>query len=73
MGNNEKVEVLGIGTCKLVLHGGRVLLLHDVLYAPKIQRNLAFIILLIKHGFCLNFHDNGVDLFIEKNYYGSGC
>ena len=33
--NNEKVEVLEIDTCKLVLRGGRVLL-HDVLYAPNI-------------------------------------
>ena len=33
VGNNEKVEVLKIDTCKLVLRGGRVLLLHDMLYA----------------------------------------
>ena len=73
VGNNENVEVLGIDTCKLVLQGGKVLLLHDVLYAPKIQRNLVFILLLIKNGFCLNFHDTGVDLFLKTNYYGSGC
>ena len=30
VGNNTRVEVKGIGTCKLVLEGGRTLLLHDV-------------------------------------------
>ena len=33
VGNNARVVVQGIGTCKLVLQGGRTLLLHDVLYA----------------------------------------
>jgi len=35
MGNNASAAVLGIGTCKLDLRGGRTLYLHDVLYAPK--------------------------------------
>jgi hypothetical protein len=36
VGNGASVEVLGIGTYKLDLRGGRTLLLHDVLYAPEI-------------------------------------
>ena len=36
VGNGASMEVLGIGTYKLELHGGRTLLLHDVLYAPEI-------------------------------------
>ena len=28
--------------------------------------------MLIKNGFYLNFHNTGVDLFLETNYYGSG-
>ena len=36
VGNGASVEVLGIGTYKLELCGGRTLLLHDVLYAPEI-------------------------------------
>ena len=36
VGNEASMEVLGIGTCKLELCGGRTLLLHDVLYAPEI-------------------------------------
>ena len=73
MGNNEKVEVLRIGTYKLVLRGGRVLLLDDVLYVLKILQILVSVLLLIKNDFCLNFHDIGVDLFLETNYYGSSC
>jgi hypothetical protein len=37
VGNGASVEVLGIGTYKLDLRGGRTLLLYDVLYALKIQ------------------------------------
>ena len=44
-----------------------------MLYALEIRRNLVFVLLLIKNGFCLNFHDIGIDLFLETNYYGSGC
>ena len=40
VGNGASVEVLGIGTYKLKLRGGRTLLLHDLLYALEIQRNL---------------------------------
>ena len=43
VGNNKKMEVLRIGTCKLVLLGGRVLLLHDVLYVRFNEiRSLSF-------------------------------
>ncbi|XP_075083949.1 uncharacterized protein LOC142167820 [Nicotiana tabacum] len=40
VGNNNKVVVEGISTCELVLRGGRDLLLHDVLFAPTIHRNV---------------------------------
>ena len=51
VGNGVSVEVLGIGTYKLELRGGRTLLLHDVLYAPGIWRNLLFVVTLLKLGF----------------------
>ena len=35
LGNNSKVEVKGIGMCKLELHKGRTLFLHDVLYVIR--------------------------------------
>ena len=51
MGNRASVEVLGIGTYKLDLRGGRTLLLHDVLYAPEIRRNLLSLLVLLRLGF----------------------
>ena len=51
VGNGVSVEVLGIGTYKLELRGGRTLLLHAVLYAPEIQRNLLSEVTLLRLGF----------------------
>jgi hypothetical protein len=51
IGNEASVEVLGIGTYKLDLRGGRTLLLHDVLYAPEIRRNLLSLFVLLRLGF----------------------
>jgi hypothetical protein len=51
VGNRASVEVLGIGTYKLDLQGGRTLLLHDVLYAPEIRRNLLSLLVLLRLGF----------------------
>ena len=51
VGNGASVEVLGIGTYKLELRGGRTLLLHDVLYVPGIWRNLLFVVTLLRLGF----------------------
>ena len=36
VGNNSRVEVKGVGTCKLSMRGGRTLILHDILFAPDI-------------------------------------
>ena len=51
VGNRTSVEVLGIGTYKLELRDGRTLLLHDVLYAIEIRRNLLSIVTLLRLGF----------------------
>ena len=37
MRNNTSVDVLGIGTYKLVMWRGRTLYLHDVLYASEVR------------------------------------
>ena len=50
MGNNA-----WIGTCKLELRGGRTLYLHDVLYAPEVQRNLVSVLVLLKLEFSIMF------------------
>jgi hypothetical protein len=49
--NRASVEVLGIGTYKLDLQDGRTLLLHDVLYGLEIQRNLLYLLVLLRLGF----------------------
>uniref|UniRef100_A0A2N9HS45 Integrase catalytic domain-containing protein n=1 Tax=Fagus sylvatica TaxID=28930 RepID=A0A2N9HS45_FAGSY len=48
MGNESRVEVLGIGTYKLQLRHGRTLLLHDVLYAPRMRQNLLSVNVLLE-------------------------
>ena len=72
LGNNSKAEVKGIGTCKLVMRGGRILLLHDVLYAPEIRRNLISVNVLLSLGYVLIFKDNGLDIFLNSVLVGTG-
>ncbi|KAK0588887.1 hypothetical protein LWI29_006625 [Acer saccharum] len=47
VGNSSRVKVKGIGTCKLMMHSGQVLYLHDNLYATGIRRNLVSVIVLL--------------------------
>ena len=70
--NRASVEVLGIGTYKLELQGGRTLLLHDVLYAPKIRMNLLSVVTLLRLGFRFIFENNYVLLHLRTVYYGRG-
>ena len=72
VGNGASVEVLGIGTYKLELRGGRTLLLHDVLYAPEIWRNLLSVVTLLRLGFRFIFENNYVLLHLGTVYYGRG-
>ena len=37
MGNNDIMDVLGMGTYKLDLRRGHALLIHDVFYAPDVR------------------------------------
>ena len=53
VGNNSRVEAKRIGTCKLELRGGRILYLHDVLYALDTQKNLVSVIVLLRMGYQL--------------------
>ncbi|OMO58188.1 Integrase, catalytic core [Corchorus capsularis] len=72
MGNDSSVNVLGIDTYKLEMRGGRTLLLHDVLYAPEIRRNLFSVITMLGLGFRFAFEGNKVDIFLGTTYYGCG-
>ena len=68
MGNNASVAVLGIGTCKLELRGGRTLYLHDVLYAPKIRQNLVSVLVLLELGFSIMFENGCVKILLDNVY-----
>ena len=72
VGNGASVEVLGIGTYKLELHGGHTLLLHNILYALEIRRNLLSIVTLLRLGFRFIFENNYVLLHLGTSYYGRG-
>ena len=72
VGNGASVEVLGIGTYKLELQGGHTLLLHDLLYAPEIQRNLLSVVTLLRLGFRFIFENDYVLFHLGTVYYGCG-
>ena len=72
VGNNSRVEVKGIGTCKLDLSTGRTLFLHDVLHAPEIRQNLVSVIVLLSLGFKLHFHDSVLELYLGTTFIGFG-
>ena len=54
------------------MQSGQTLFLHDVLFGLDIRRNLVSVLVLIKLDFELRFHGQGVDLFLGKQFYGSG-
>jgi len=73
VGNNTRVEVKGVGTCKLCMHGGQSSYLHDVLFALDIPPNLVSeLLLLLSCEFVMYFHDTNVELFLNSIYYGCG-
>lgn len=45
----------GIETCEQELHGGQILLLHNILYVSDIQWNLISMVSLLKLNFSMNF------------------
>jgi len=49
--NGDRVDVLGMSTYKLALCGGLAPLIHDVLYAPDVRRNLFSVTALLRLGF----------------------
>ena len=72
MRNNASAVVLGIDTCKLELRGGHTLYLHDVLYAPKVQRNLVFVLVLLELVFSIMFGNGCVKILLDNIYYDFG-
>lgn len=72
VGNNAKLEIKGIGTCRMDMRGGRSLMLHDVLYVPKIRRNLVSVSVLLDLDFNLNFSCSDLRITQDNVFYGYG-
>jgi hypothetical protein len=72
MWNNDAAAVLGIGTCKLNLRGGRTLYLYDVLYALEVQQNLVYVLALLQLGFNIALVGCCVKMHLDNIFYGSG-
>ena len=64
--------MLGIGTCKLIMRKGCTLYLHDVLYAPKVHRNLVSVVVLVKLGFKIVFEQDCVNVLLDIVVYRYG-
>ncbi|KAG9446923.1 hypothetical protein H6P81_013051 [Aristolochia fimbriata] len=80
MGNGHKIEVEGVGSYEIQLEDGSSWILPEVLYAPKIRRNLIFVALLDKTGYSVIFKNSMViikkdNLVIKDDYskYGYVC
>ena len=69
MGNNTSADVLGIGTCKLMMWNCLILYLHDVLYALEVRQNLVLVIMLVKLGFTIIFEPDCVKVSLDKVVY----
>ena len=72
VGNNSRVKVKSIDTCKLTFCGGRILFLHDILYALDIWRNLIYVVVLLRLGYVFHFYGDCVDIMFGIVYYDSG-
>jgi len=55
MGNSSKEDVLGVVTYQLRLREGIKLLLHDTLYAPRLQCSLVSFVPIMRIGFSFWF------------------
>ena len=47
-------------------------MLHDVLYAPDIRRNLVSVRVLLELGYTLNFSGRTLTIYFGSEFYGSG-
>ena len=72
MRNNTSADVLGIGTCKLLMQKGCTLYLHDVLFASEVRLNLVSVVVLVKLGFKIAFEQDYVKVLLDNIVYGYG-
>ena len=66
MGSSTSKDMLGIGTCKLLMRKGCTLYLHDVLYGLDVRRNLVSIVVLVKLGFKIIFEQDCVKVLLNN-------
>jgi hypothetical protein len=71
VGNSSSVDVEGVGTCRLRLSTGHTLVLHDVLYAPNISRNLVSVVSLSNTGYVSMFQFGQVQLLYDSDCVGT--
>ena len=72
MGNSATSDVKGRGQIILKMTSGITLSLNNVLYLPKIRKNLVSGSLLNQHGFKMVFESNKVVLTKQGTYVGRG-
>ena len=72
MGNSATFEIKGQGKVILKMTFGKELTLTNVLYGPKIRKNLVSGSLLNNHGFQLVFESNKFVLSNSGMYVGKG-
>ena len=71
-GNNISLDVLEIGTYKLLMRKGRTLYLHEVFFVPEDCRNLVSVVVLVKLGFKIVFEQDYVKVLLDNIVYGYG-
>lgn len=65
MADGAEIKVMAVGELHLRLPSGNNLLLHDVLYAPSVKRNLISVMVLTNSGYDCNFSKD--KCFIKYN------
>lgn len=70
VGNNAKLKVNEIDTCKVDLCDGRSFMLQEVLYAQEILWNIVFVSILVDVGFDLFLCRNSVRITFNNDLYG---
>jgi hypothetical protein len=72
IGNGSYEEALGVGSYQLHLRTGHTLLLHDVLYVPRVLNNLLSVFTLLQLGYDFHLSWNGLDILLDDVIFGHG-
>ena len=64
--------VEAVGTCKLVLDSGFILILEKTFYIPNFSRNLISVSRLVPLGYSFKFFDLSFSLFYKSDLIGNG-